>query len=633
VTEPTTHTLRDGDDGGAAGKASDVLGPIPRRRQIITPATEPSAVPRVREIRFKAGLGRPIGRLFRWLWLIGHVLGGTLWDRLRGRDSLARRAIRLRHGLERAGGTLVKFGQQLAMRIDLLPWEYCVELSKMLDRMPAFAVADAVAAIERAAGRPWQEVFQVFDPEPVGSASVACVYQAILQDGTKVAVKIRRPGIGDVFMADLRVLDWVCGVAEFLTVIRPGTTLFLRQELRATLLEELDFRKEGRYQDIFRRNAKRSGKRFFTAPRVHFELSSDEVLTQEFVSGMWLWEVIGAIEQKDADGLERMRQLNLDPAVIGRRILWSTFWSGDETLFFHADPHPANIVVGADNRLTFVDFGSCGSFDEEQRSALEQMVVSMRRGDAAGMARGGLRLLEPVQPVDVSAVLKDLEDEYMRMLYIFRTKAKYTEWWERTSMRQWLGLVKISQRHGLRMNLHTLRMVRATLLYDTLVMRLDRSIDRYELYDRFRTRDRARWARQRWGRRVREFRRDLPLTIEELVEAGTDLVQRAQHATASPVLLFHSVVNKSAFTLGVLGRMLGRLLLITGAAVAVAALVQEVRGAGAGAFEPVLTVFRSTAYRVLVTVVVLLHVRQILFRLRDRDSVPKMRVSGESVRS
>src|SRR5207244_3726737 len=108
----------------------------------------------------------------------------------------------------------------------------------------------------RAVGRPWQEVFAVFDPKPVGSASIACVYQAVLKDGTKVAVKVRRPQIGELFVADLRVLDWLAAVAEFLTIVRPGWTRGGRQGLRETLLEELDFRREAQYQDIFRRNAR-----------------------------------------------------------------------------------------------------------------------------------------------------------------------------------------------------------------------------------------------------------------------------------------------------------------------------------------------------------------------------------------
>jgi predicted unusual protein kinase regulating ubiquinone biosynthesis (AarF/ABC1/UbiB family) len=527
----------------------------------------------------------------------------------------------MRLGLQRAGGTFVKFGQQLAMRIDLLPWDYCVELSKMLDRMPAFPLEDALGAVARATGKPWQEVFEVFDPEPVGSASIACVYQATLKDGTKVAVKVRRPGIGEVFMADFRVIDWLLGSLEFLTILRPGFTHGLRSELRETLLEELDFRKEAHFQDIFRRNARdQAQSRFFTAPRPYFDLSSDDVLVQEFVSGMWLWEIIAAIEQDDAQGLAMMRELDIDPATVARRILWVAFWSMDEHVFFHADPHPANIVVGHGSTLTFIDFGSCGSFDNEQRRALERITSRMRDGDAGGMARATLRLLEPLPPVDLSSLLKHTEAEYMRVLCTFRTKAKYTEWWERTSARLWLAMVKSAREYGLPMNMQMLRMVRATLLYDTLVLRLDRSIDRYAEYARFRRKHGARWAAERWRKRARNLRRHIFLHAEELAETGDDLLARAQQTIASPVLKYRSVIEKWVFTLSVTSRTLGHLVGITGLAVAMVALGNYYGGERATVVDALRTALASRAYQAVVLCLVFLNVRDIVFRLRERDT-------------
>src|SRR5258706_5233722 len=111
--------------------------------------------------------------------------------------------------------------------------------------MTPFSTEQALQAVERVIKRPWQEVFAVFDPKPIGSASLACVYQATLKDGTRVVVKGRRPGIKELFMADLPVLDWIACLAEFLTIIRPGFTQKLRIDLRDILMEELDFRREG----------------------------------------------------------------------------------------------------------------------------------------------------------------------------------------------------------------------------------------------------------------------------------------------------------------------------------------------------------------------------------------------------
>jgi ubiquinone biosynthesis protein len=615
-TPDSTHA------GSTAARPSraEVLQPIPRRQQIIGTSAQSASLVSIHPLTFKAGVFRALGRLVRWLSVILYIAGGNLWDRLLRRDTLGRRAVRLRLGLQQAGGTFIKFGQQLAMRIDLLPWEYCVELSKMLDRVPAFPLEDALAAIARTTGKPWHEVFAVFDPEPVGSASIACVYQATLKDGTKVAVKIRRPGIGEDFMADFKVVDWLLDLLEFLAILRPGFTRNLRREFRETLLEELNFSKEAQFQDIFRRNAReKAGKSFFTAPRVYFDLSSDEVLVQEFVSGMWLWEIIAAIEHNDPQGLAMMRQLDIDPSIVARRILWVAFWSMDEHVFFHADPHPANILVGHGGTVTFIDFGSCGSFDDDVRRALEQIVVSMRKGDAEGMARATLKLLEPLARIDVSSLMKDLEAEYTRVLCTFSTKAKYTDWWERTSARQWLVMVKAARHYGLPMNLHTLRMVRATLLYDTLVLRLDRSIDRYEEYARFRRDDRARWAEKRWRKRVRETRRDLFLRVEELAEAGEELMGRARQTISSPILSFRSVIEKWVFTFSVVSRMAGRLLLVTGCAVAMVAGVRYVRSEPAPVLDLLWAALNSRVYQVVVLAIIILNTRAIVFRLTERD--------------
>jgi predicted unusual protein kinase regulating ubiquinone biosynthesis (AarF/ABC1/UbiB family) len=598
-----------------------VLQPIPRRSQVITPSAETVApVTNLRPLRFRADVARSIRRLLQWTSVVAAIVGGTCWDLLRRRDSTARRAERLRRGLEEAGGTFVKFGQQIAMRIDLVPWEYCVELSKMLDRVPPFPVEDALAAVERTTGRPWQDVFAVFDPEPVGSASIACVYQAVLKDGRKVAVKIRRPGIGDVFMADLRVLDWMFKTAEFLTLVRPGFTANLRRELRETLLEELDFRREAHYQDIFRRNARRtSGKSFFTAPRVHFELSNDEVMVQEFASGMWLWELLAAVEQRDPRGLAIMRELNIEPRRVARRILWAAFWSMDEHIFFHADPHPANIVVGRDSTLTFVDFGSCGSFNDDQRSTLQRVTTSMLADDAEGMARASLRLLEPLPRVDVPSLMKDLEHEYVGVLSTFRTRKKHTAWWERTSARLWLAMMRISRRHDLPVNLHTLRMIRATLLYDTLVLRLDPKTDRYRSYMRFRHRDKVRWARKRWNQRWRDARRDLFLRVEELANAGDDLMSRAEQAMASPILSVNSVIGKGVFAFSVMSRTLWQVVLITGIAAALTAAAQALRTGTVPIADSLQVAAQNRVYWLAIAVVLVLNTRQILFRLRDRE--------------
>ncbi len=602
--------------------AKEILQSLPRRVQAgeeEQAAERKQWLPYVEPIVIKISVWRSLRRFFTWLRVLSAILFGSLGDRLLRRDTVERRAVRLRETLERAGGTFVKLGQQVAMRIDLVPWAYCVELSKMLDRMVPFSTEEALAAIERTIHRPWQEVFAVFDPKPIGSASLACVFQAILKNGEKVVVKIRRPGIVEVFLADLRVLDWIAGLAEFLTFVRPGYTHNLRRELRDILLEELDFRREGRFQDTFRRNVDQSGKTFFTAPRVYFEYSSSEVLVQEFVSGMWLWEVIALVEQNTPQGLALLRKLNIDPPLLARRILWAAFWSMDEHLFFHADPHPANILVRPNSEITFIDFGSCGSFNSQQRTALEQMVLSMKNKDVEAMTRASLTLMDPLPPVDVPSLVKRFQDEYMRVLHTFNTPAKYTQYWERTSARQWLVLIRISQQFNLPMNLHMLRMIRATLLYDSIVLRLDNQLDRYEEYTLF-MKDRAELVKKKWRARLKDNAGDsFFLNLEELGKTFTDLMIRTQTTLGKPLVNLGATVDKWIFSTSVLSRLAGRILVVTLfglGLLAVSAFLQNEPLTLSSAFS---ALARNPLYQLFLVFAVFFNIRHILFRLRDRD--------------
>jgi ubiquinone biosynthesis protein len=600
--------------------AETILRSIPRREQLIDPAERRLWLPYLEPLIFKTSFWRSLRRLLTWLNVLATIWLGNFADRMLRRDTVERQAVRLRSALERAGGTFVKLGQQVAMRIDLVPWAYCVELSKMLDRMPPFPVEQALEAIEQTIERPWQEVFAIFDPKPVGSASMACVYQAILKDGTKVVVKIRRPGIAESFKADLQVLDWISGLAEFLTFIRPGFTRNLRVELRDILMEELDFRREGRFQDIFRRNAKKSGQSFFTAPRVYFDLSGDEVLVQEFVSGLWLWEVIALVEQKDKDGLAMLREMNIDPALVARRILWANFWSCDEHIFFHADPHPANILVRPNNEITFIDFGSCGSFNNQQLTALEQMVLSMQSQDAESMTRAAVSLMEPLPPVDVPALIKETQNEYMRVLHTFNTPAEYTQYWERTSARQWLVIMRIAQKFNLPVNLHMLRMIRATLLYDSIVLRLDTRLDRYYEYTQF-MKDRARLVKKKWRERLRENSGDgLFLHLEELGKSFNDIMIRTQTTLGRPIVNLGSTVDKWVFTVSVLSRMAGRILLVTILGMVLINIVLYLTGQPISYLNTLSLVVQNTFYQLFLVVAAIFNIRHILFRLSDRDA-------------
>ena len=601
----------------------NLLKPIPRR-EISTQMIHDVSLPLVQPITFKANRVKASGRLFVWLYMIVFFFWGTFWDRILRRDGESRRAVRLRQVFERVGGTFIKFGQQMSMRIDLLPWAYTVELSKMLDSVPPFPLEKAIDIIERSTGQSWQGIFAVFDPEPIGSASVANVYQAILKNGDKVAVKVRRPGIGELFMADFKVFDWLLDFAEFLTIVRPGYTQNIRHELQATLLEELDFLQEARFQDMFRKSAKKTGKRFFTAPKIYFEFSNPEVIVEGYSTGMWLWEIMAGVEQQNHQALARMRDLNIDPKKVAQRLMWVNYWGMQENLIFHADPHPANVIVGSNSRLTFIDFGSCGSFNREQRAGLEMTAVASAHNDAEGMARGTLKLFEPLPPLDVKALFQEAEAEYTRVLTIFKSAQEHTEWWERTSVRQWMSFFKFSRENNIPVDIHTLRMIRATLLYDTIAVRICKDVDRFEEYLRFR-KFREKQAKNRITKVVRQqFKRGLDeaifLRVEDIAKTGEKLMYRAQGMLGSPMFNFSSLVGKWVFAASMTIKIISRVLLVSLLGTLLIAGLQFLNGQSLQLMAILRVLVTHRVYQAIIAILIITNTRHILFRLKDQEN-------------
>jgi ubiquinone biosynthesis protein len=597
-----------------------VLRPMPRRPQYQANNTE-RRVPKMEKVAFKVNHLRTFARVFRWLGLGAHLMIMIRWDRMRGRKDLQYTAVRVRRTLEAAGGTFVKIGQQLGNRVDLLPYEICHELSGMFDAMPSFPVEVAIAAIERAAGKPLDQVFAQFDPEPIGSASIACVYQARLLNGDKVAVKVRRPGIGERFAEDLLALDWLGAAAEALTLLRPQFTSMVRRDLREMLMEELDFVAEARYQEHFRRQLKRDRIDFVTAPRSYTDLSNDEVHVEEFVAGIFLRELLDAHETNDTEYLARLKEDGITPTKVGRRLLYVSYWSALEGILFHADPHPANVVVRKGSRLVFIDFGACGSTSDRTRRIRWELLTHLVRNDVSAAARSAVAMLEPLSHVDPDALVKRAEMVWWKYLYAMRSKR--AEWWERTSAGLWLGLFESTREFGLQINLDTLRMLRASLLYDTLAARLWPKLDdsaflkyRRDMYrrraKRATKRDLAETPRERWMRQV-TLMEDVTRTTERMLSKAHDFTEQSPRR-------FLKLASKASFA--------ASNLLMLGAQVALPALFLAGSATALSFYQgisgpPFLTRLSSTvlhpAYLVYGIAMATLTFRRLQFRFADRD--------------
>jgi ubiquinone biosynthesis protein len=540
--------LRRSEPAGPTIAYSSVVRPMPRRE--ISHAVDSAAVtlPRARPpVTFKAGIIPPIGRLFVWLSILIQFYTGNLVDVLLRRDSVERRAVRLRRAFEVGGPTFAKLGQQLSMRADMLPYAYCAELAKMLDQAKPIQTEQAIEIIERNLGRPLEDVFEIFDPTPIGSASLACVYQARLQTGERVAVKVRRPGIGPLIAADLRALDWILIVAETLTIIPPGNARRFREDFETILFNEMNFRAEARYTDIFRRRAAKR-KKDVTAPRVYFQYCTEEVMVSEFVSGVWMWELLAAVDSNDQQFLARVRRQGIEPKALASRIVRIMNREVQEELFFHADPHPANLIIMPDNKICFIDFGAIGRFSTQTRKLFRELAYHTANGDIGRIVNTSLSFLGPLPPMDVERVRFEMEKIYADAVYAMQSED--AEWWEKSSAQGWLRFLEVARQFSLPASFESLLFFRTTFAYDTIVHRLNKKVDIVKEWQGYQ-RDRAKEARKRvkdgFKQRLRGPTDMDYLQMEEAGDMLTLFFFQLQRNIENPIIHFRNIVGKIAY--------------------------------------------------------------------------------------
>jgi ubiquinone biosynthesis protein len=308
--------------------------------QIITPRI--SRYGEIISVFIKYGFGDVIAglNLKRYAWPFHFKRGAAIKAPLS-------RWERVRLAIEELGPTFIKLGQFLSNRPDLVSSGLIDELVKLQDSVKPFSKTEALAILEHALKRPVGEVFADFPDEPIASASIAQVYRARLKNGDDVAVKVQRPNIRQTVASDLDIIKHLAGLIERHN--KDLTALHLSESVREfgqTLRKELDFSLEAATMERFRADFKNT--REYYVPKVYAALTTESVLVIEFVEG---------IKVSDIDSLIKA---NLNPVDIAKTgvnlILRQIFTNG----FFHADPHPGNILILKDGRFCFLDYGAVG---------------------------------------------------------------------------------------------------------------------------------------------------------------------------------------------------------------------------------------------------------------------------------
>lgn len=600
-----------------------VLADLPRR-QFLQIAKGDTDLPQMRFVSFSINRLRALQRFFNWIQLFFYFYITTLVDILLRRDSQAKRAKTLRKGFERIGGSFIKMGILLSMRVDLLPWAFANELSCMSDNMDPFPTRDAIAIIERTTKKSLSAIFALFDPKPILSFSIACTYQAVLRSGEKVAVQVRRPGIGEQYMADVEALDWILLVAELLTIFRPGFTKGMRDEIRNLLIEEVDFVQEARRQDAFRRAAADSRKDFFSAPMVFLEYSNEEVMVNSFASGIWLWELLAAIENSNETVLTRARDMNIDPKKVAKRLLWVNYWSREEHLFFHADPNSDNIIIGQDSKLYFINFTAIGNLNRTRQQALRQNLYYAWQRDPQNMARSTLILMEPLPPIDLIELTQELESYNWQLIYALEADPYSLSWQERTSAIQWIGIIQLARKYGITIDIEVLRVLRSSLLLESMAVRLDREINfvnEYRKFDHYKAEQARRRVTETVLNRLEgKSNEQMIIRIDRISQTLEGLLFRTMHLFSLPTVNFNVLMNKWSFAIYVAVRFFAQLLLTTTAAMVVAYVITNMPGHTPLTIDTLFfQVISNPIYHAVVLLLIMTNGRTVLFRMDDKD--------------
>jgi predicted unusual protein kinase regulating ubiquinone biosynthesis (AarF/ABC1/UbiB family) len=316
------------------------------------------------------------------------------WDKRQGvtSDAVSRqRAIELRELLTQLGPASIKIGQALSTRPDIVPPLLLEELTKLQDQIPPFDNAIAYRFIEEELGAHPNELFEELSERPIAAASLGQVYKGKLKTGETVAVKVQRPGLTQTITQDLYILR---GLAQWVmkrfTIVRSDLVGIL-DEFATRIFEEMDYNHEGR-------NAERFASLYgyipeIYIPKIYWDYTGRRVLTMEWIEGTKLTE-IAAIE---AQGIDATALIEVGVQCSLRQLL--------EYGFFHADPHPGNLLAMRDGRLAYLDFGMMSQMEPYQRYGLIEAIVHLVNRDFEGLASDYVKLefLDP--DVDLTPII------------------------------------------------------------------------------------------------------------------------------------------------------------------------------------------------------------------------------------
>ncbi|MBN2123416.1 MAG: AarF/ABC1/UbiB kinase family protein [Deltaproteobacteria bacterium] len=366
------------------------------------------------------------------------------------------RAHRLRMALEELGPTFIKLGQVLSTRRDLLPGDFIEELSRLQDKVPSFPYEEVERILSSELKESLNETFRDIHREPLAAASIGQVHRAVLVDGEEAVIKVQRPRIGRTVEVDLEILFHLATLMEKhmegWDVQRPTEVV---EHFGRTMERELDYTIEAasmeRFAGLFLKEAR------VYVPKVHREATTSRILTMEYIDGI------------KSDSLQRLQEKGYDLREIADRgadlLMQQIFVHG----FFHADPHPGNLLILPRNVICFLDMGMMGHLDRGTREDVLDLVMGAVRRDESALVSALLRITLWDEEPERRALEKALR-EFMD-LYLYRPL-------EEVQLGDLMGHVfEIASRFRLRIPPDILLLIKALTTLENLGSRLDPDFD------------------------------------------------------------------------------------------------------------------------------------------------------------
>ena len=357
------------------------------------------------------------------------------------------RPMLIRMWCEDMGPTFIKFGQIIASSAGMFPDAYVKEFQKVLDRVKPFPFSDVQRSLDEELGAEKAAQLVDLDPKQLASASIAQVHTASLKDGTKVVIKVQRPGIIGRCMADMKLMRFLARiVARMKKNAELANPVGVIDDFTKTLSEELDFRKEAenlaRFNDIMRE----LGHKNIRAPVPHSEFVTQKVLVMERFSGLR----VDKFEEIKAQGIDGESKL-----VDGLRGWFQcvVFYG-----FFHVDVHAGNLMLLDDDTIGFLDFGIVGRFDDKERYLVTDYMIAFASGNYKRLAEIIIEMAGAPDSLDLEAFVQDLGETYRPLLTLSFGEVNYANFLP--------GIQRTATRHKMRMPNEFILITKQLLYFD-----------------------------------------------------------------------------------------------------------------------------------------------------------------------